>query len=282
MQPSEAELTAGAGRLLDECRRLGSVAVAFSGGVDSALVLAAALRALPPSRVLATIAVSPSLAAGELADARRTAAELGAELAEVGVNELADPGYRANSGDRCYFCKRTVLSEISALAAERGLAAVATGTHADDHLSPHRPGLAAARQLAVVEPLAVAGFGKPMVRALAAAWGLRVAEKPAAPCLASRISVGVPVTAARLHTVERAEEAVRAVLDSRGVAVHDLRVRLLADGFRLELDPAAEHTVRSSGPLRAQLFERLRSSGMTGSGDLAVYRAELPLAVAVL
>ena len=258
--------------LLARLRSLDGVAVAFSGGVDSTLVLAAALRALPADRVLAVIADSPSLARSELVDARRLAADLGAELVEVRVAELDVPGYRANAGNRCYFCKRTVLSAVSEIAAQRGIAHVATGTHADDHRAVHRPGLRAARELRVVEPLAEAGLCKSEIRMLAAAWSLPVADKPATPCLASRIAVGVPVSIGRLGLVERAEIAVRAQLTGVGIAPSDLRVRLLGKGFAIELDRAAHAEVELLPGLRAEVLTVLNGLGLAGAGRWTTYR----------
>jgi uncharacterized protein len=266
-------MTTSADRLLASLRSLDSVAVAFSGGVDSTLVLAAALRALPANRVLAVIADSPSLARTELIEARQVAADLGAELVEVRVAELDDPGYRENAGNRCYFCKRTVLSAVSELAVQRGIAHVATGTHADDHRALHRPGLRAARELHVIEPLADAGLGKGEIRMLAAAWSLPVADKPAMPCLASRIAVGVPVSIGRLGMVERAEIAVRARLAGAGVQPRDLRVRLLGNGFRVELDPSAREALEASPGLSAEVLTEMKDLGLTGAGRIATYRS---------
>lgn len=264
-------------RLLTRLRALGSVAVAFSGGVDSAVVLAAALRALPADRVLAVIADSPSLARAELVAARELAAGLGVQLAEVRVDELAVPGYRDNAGDRCYFCKRTALSAIGDLAAQRGIVHVATGTHADDHRAVHRPGLRAARELSVVEPLADVGLGKREVRSLAAAWSLPVADKPAMPCLASRIAVGVPVSVGRLGLVERAEITVGARLAEAGVRPRDLRVRLLGRGFRVELDESAHAAVVARSGLAGTLLAELGDLGLAGPGEVSAYCAP-PLA----
>ena len=265
-------MTTSADRLLARLRSLDSVAVAFSGGVDSTLVLAAALRVLPANRVLAVIADSPSLARTELLEARQIAADLGAELVEVRVAELDDPGYRENAGNRCYFCKRTVLSAVSELAVQRGIAHVATGTHADDHRALHRPGLRAARELHVVEPLSDAGLGKQEIRTLAEAWSLPVADKPATPCLASRIAVGVPVSIGRLGLVERAEIALRARLAGAGVQPRDVRVRLLGNGFRVELDPSAHAALEASPGLTAEVLTEMKDLGLTGAGRIGTYR----------
>ncbi|WP_290057139.1 asparagine synthase-related protein [Amycolatopsis solani] len=260
-------------RLISAVRSLESVVVAFSGGVDSALVLAAAVRALPGERVLAAIADSPSLARAELAAAREFAAGLGAELAEVPVAELASPGYRANAGDRCYFCKQTVLGAIGGLARRRGFAHVATGTHADDHRALHRPGLRAAQELRAAEPLVAAGLGKREVRQLASAWSLSVADKPSTPCLASRIQVGVPVSLRRLGLVERAEITVGARLAEAGIRPRDLRVRLLGRGFRVEVDAPSHAAVEARPGLAAAVVAELAGIGLAGPGAVAAYRA---------
>jgi uncharacterized protein len=260
-------------RLLARMRMLDGVVVAFSGGVDSALVLAAALRALPADRVRAAIADSPSLARTELALAREVAGELGVELIEIGTDELDVPGYRSNAGDRCYFCKHTVLTAVSAVAARQGIHHVATGTHADDHRAAHRPGLRAAQELKVIEPLAEAGLGKQEIRLLARSWSLRVADKPAMPCLASRIAVGVPVSLTRLNLVERAEAALREQLTGAGLTPRDLRVRLLGQGFRVELDQAAHDALMTRPALVDQVLVRLQELIRTGPGQLSTYRA---------
>ncbi|QUC59429.1 ATP-dependent sacrificial sulfur transferase LarE [Streptomyces sp. A2-16] len=223
-------------RLLDRLGAIGPVAVAYSGGADSALVLAAAVRALGAERVVAVTAVSESLAAEELPRSRRLAEDLGVVHLTPRTEELSRPGYRANGRDRCYFCKSEVLDTITALAGEHGYEQVATGTNADDARDPHRPGIRAGRERGIHTPLLDAGLDKAAVRRLSRAWSLPTWDKPATPCLASRIRYGIEVTPHRLARVDRAETAVRALLADAGLTVTDLRVRDLGDTVRLEID----------------------------------------------
>ncbi len=218
-------------------RGLGSVLVAFSGGADSAFVLAAAVRALGADRVVAGTALSASLASGELDDARAFAEGLGVQHEVVRTEEMAQDGYRANAGDRCYFCKAELLDVLGPLADRLDVAAVATGTNADDAVAGFRPGIRAAAERGAVTPLRDAGLTKAQVRAASRAWGLVTWDKPAAACLSSRIAFGVSITPSRLARVDRAESALRAALTTAGYDVANLRVRDLGDeGARVEVD----------------------------------------------
>ncbi len=223
------------------------ILVAFSGGADSALVLAAAARALDPGRVRAVTAVSDSLATGELAAAAAVAQSLGVAHSTVETREIDVEGYRANTARRCYFCKATLLDTLSALARDVGsTGTVVTGTNADDHAAGFRPGIAAAAERGVREPLAESGLSKAAVRGISRSWGLATADKPAAACLSSRIAHGLVISPARLRRVDAAEGAVRALAVAAGIAVHDLRVRDLGDaGPRVEVDAAAVAAVRA-------------------------------------
>lgn len=224
------------GALDRRLRVLGSVLVAFSGGADSAFLLAAAARVLGAQNVVAATAVSPSLAAAELPAAAAYARGLGVRHLTPGTNELSRPGYVANGADRCFHCKATLVDTLRPLAADLGLAYIATGTNADDAVAGFRPGIGAAAQRGAVTPLLDAGLNKADVREVSARWGLVTAGKPALACLASRIAYGIQVTPSALARVDRAETALRAHLG----AVVDVRVRDLGEGAaRVELDPAA-------------------------------------------
>jgi uncharacterized protein len=218
---------------------LGSVLVAFSGGTDSAFVLAAAVRALGPGAVVAATAVSPSLPGAELDAARDFAAALGVRHVTPTTDELSREGYRANAGDRCRFCKSELLDVLSDLKASVGAAQVLTGTNADDAAAGFRPGIRAAAERGALTPLLDAGLTKTQVRRASRDWDLPTWDKPAAACLSSRIAFGVEVTAARLSRVEQAEVALRAALAEHGIEVRDLRVRDLGDAARVEVDAAA-------------------------------------------
>ena len=204
------------------------LAVAFSGGVDSSVLLHVA-QAVLGERVVGIVADSPSLPRRELAEARAFAVEHGIELVVLATHELAVEGYRANRGDRCYWCRKTLFAGMAAWAAAQGFSALAYGEITDD-LTDDRPGRRAAREFDVVAPLSAAGFSKADVRRYAREHGLSPADKPAAACLASRIPVGTEVAAERLRRVEQAEERVRAL------GFGQLRVRDHGRLARVELD----------------------------------------------
>jgi uncharacterized protein len=263
------ELAAAYARLRDGMAELGSALVAFSGGADSALVAWVAHDVLGPSRATAVTAVSASLPADELDDCRSLADEWGLTWRSVTTDELADPRYVANDGDRCFWCKTALLDATAPLAAALG-AAVVLGVNVDD-LGDHRPGQEAAAAREARFPLVDAGFTKAMVRDLSRQLGLRTADKPAAACLASRLPYGTPVTVGVLAEVEAAESALRAL----GFA--ELRVRHYRDLARLEVpvdrlgDVVARRTevvdaVRGAGYRYVTLdLEGFRSGNLNGA-----------------
>jgi uncharacterized protein len=247
-----------------------SAMVAFSGGVDSSLVAAASARMLG-ERALAVTAVSPALATGELDGARTVAAAVGIAHRTITTDELAREGYRRNGEDRCYHCKSELYDRLAALGAGEGYAVVFSGANVDD-LGDWRPGLRAAAEHDVRHPLVEAGFHKADVRRWASALAIPSADKPAMPCLASRLPYGTQVDPAILARVDRAEQAVRAL------GYRDLRVRHLGGTARVELadadlsrasTPEARDAIISAvcgaGYDGAEIDERpLRSGSFTG------------------
>ncbi len=232
---------------------LGRVALGFSGGVDSTLLLRAALDVLGPGNVLAVIADTPSLPRKEFAEALRLAETMGAECVVVDPGELSDPDYAANPADRCYFCKKHLFGRIAEVAGERGFAQVLDGNNADD-AGDYRPGRRAAGELGVKSPLMEAGLTKGEIRALSRNAGLPTADKPAMACLASRIPYGTPVTVGVLAQVERAEEVLRAA----GFA--QCRVRHHGEVARIEV-PVADIPRLLDGSVRETAVRDIKAAG---------------------
>ena len=209
-------------------QKLKSVLVAFSGGVDSSLVLVMSLSVLGRKNTLAVTAQSESLAERELVAAKKLAENLGAEHLILRTNEMDSPEYRANPTNRCYHCKSELYSKLSAIARERNIAHIVNGINQDD-LGDHRPGIVAAREFGVVSPLALACLTKNDIRELSRQIGLSNWEKPAMPCLSSRVPYGEPVSPEKLSMIERAED----LLLSLGFT--QMRVRHHGDIARIEL-----------------------------------------------
>jgi uncharacterized protein len=241
---------------------MGSVLVCFSGGVDSAFVLAVAREVLG-SRALGLTTISPSLPESERQGAEALAKALGAEHLTVASGEVDDPRYAANPVNRCYYCKSELYRIARREALERGLAAVVNGTNVDD-LGDHRPGLDAAREAEVRSPLVECGFTKADVRRCARSLALPVWDKPAAACLSSRIPYGTHVTPARLTMIDRAESALRAL------GLRQVRVRYHGDLARVEV--GGEELDRAFG-LRRELARACRDAGFAyATLDLEGYR----------
>jgi uncharacterized protein len=242
--------------LRSQLRANAPLVVAYSGGVDSAYLLAEAQATLG-TEVLGVIADSPSLPRAALAEALALAESLGAKVEVVRTSELENPEYAANPPNRCYFCKAELFTKLDALARERGFRAIAYGENADD-MAQVRPGRKAAEEFAIIAPLRDAGLTKSEIRAQSHELGLPTADAPAQPCLSSRIPWGTPVTAAALSMVEQGEAALRAL----GFRI--FRVRHMAGQgddapwANVQVEPSELPRVPA---VLAEIEERLRAAG---------------------
>jgi uncharacterized protein len=227
---TDAALCTQRGQLVETLRAYGRVAVAFSGGIDSTVVAQAAYEALGNGAIAIT-AVSESLASGELEEAQALARQIGIRHRVIRTEEFADPNYMRNDSNRCYYCKSELYGRLERMQGELGVDVIASGANTDD-LGDYRPGLRAASEHGVRHPLQECGLSKADVRGLAKAWGLPTWDKPATPCLSSRIAYGEEPTPERVRMVDQAEQWLR----QHGLRI--LRVRYhKGDLARIEVSP---------------------------------------------
>lgn len=242
------------GRLKTDLASMGRVAVAFSAGVDSTFLLKVAVDVLGRENVMAITANSASLAREEFEEAVRIATALGVEHVVLETDELSRPEYVRNASDRCYHCKSALFEHAKRYLAAAGSAyTIVAGTNADD-LSDWRPGLQAAAEHAIRAPLAAAGLTKAEIRALLQAWGLPAHDKPASPCLASRVAYGEEVTEEKLRAIEEAERFLRQL------GWREFRVRHHGKIARIEV-PADRIAELAAPGVRERVDARLRELG---------------------
>ncbi|MCL4508833.1 MAG: ATP-dependent sacrificial sulfur transferase LarE [Chloroflexi bacterium] len=243
---------------------LESAIVAYSGGADSALLLRVA-RDVLGEHALGVIALSPSYAAGEREHARSFAAEQGLPILEITTDEMDNPNYVANAGDRCYYCKTELFDKLEQIRQQRGYAVIIDGFNADD-VGDYRPGIRAAGEHYVVHPLQEAGLTKAEIRDISHELGLKTWDKPAMPCLSSRVPVGTPIRIGTLRQIEESEQSLH------DLGFRQVRVRHHGKIARIEVDVQDLQRLIAPG-VREQVVAAVQKAGYAYVAvDLAGYR----------